>query len=46
MLAKHFNVLSHVVWTKPNDPGFDGWKGKMNKEVRISRNVTADFAGS
>ena len=33
MLSKHFNVLSHVVWTKPNDPGFDGWKGKMNKEA-------------
>lgn len=30
--AKWFNVLSHVVWTKPNDPGFDGWKGKMKKE--------------
>jgi site-specific DNA-methyltransferase (adenine-specific) len=29
--AKRFNMLSHVVWTKPNDPGFDGWKGKMNK---------------
>lgn len=33
MLSKDFNVLSHVVWTKPNDPGFDGWKGKMNKEA-------------
>jgi site-specific DNA-methyltransferase (adenine-specific) len=32
MLSKQFNVLSHVVWTKPNDPGFDGWKGKMKKE--------------
>ena len=21
------------MWTKPNDPGFDGWKGKMNKEA-------------
>lgn len=26
-----FNILSHVVWTKPNEPGFDGWKGKMKK---------------
>lgn len=26
-----FNVLSHIVWTKPNDPGFDGWKQKMDK---------------
>lgn len=33
MLSKQFNILSHVVWTKPNDPGFDGWKGKMNKEA-------------
>ncbi len=32
LLSKNFNVLSHIVWTKPNDPGFDGWKGKMNKE--------------
>ena len=33
MLGKDFNVLSHVVWTKPNDPGYDGWKGKMKKEA-------------
>jgi adenine-specific DNA-methyltransferase len=33
MFSKHFNILSHVVWTKPNDPGFDGWKGKMKKEA-------------
>lgn len=33
MMSKTFNVLSHVVWTKPNDPGFDGWKGKMKKEA-------------
>lgn len=26
-----FNILNHIVWTKPNDPGFDGWKQKMNK---------------
>ena len=32
LLSTHFNILSHVVWTKPNDPGFDGWKGKMKKE--------------
>jgi site-specific DNA-methyltransferase (adenine-specific) len=31
--SAHFNVLSRVVWTKPNDPGFDGWKGKMKKEA-------------
>jgi adenine-specific DNA-methyltransferase len=33
MLSKDFNILSHVVWTKPNDPGYDGWKGKMKKEA-------------
>jgi len=33
LLAQSFNVLSHVVWTKPNEPGFDGWKGKMKKEA-------------
>lgn len=32
MFSKEFNVLSHVVWTKPNDPGYDGWKQKMRKE--------------
>jgi adenine-specific DNA-methyltransferase len=32
LFANKFNILSHVVWTKPNDPGFDGWKGKMKKE--------------
>jgi adenine-specific DNA-methyltransferase len=31
--AEHFNVLAQVVWTKPNDPGFDGWKQKMKKEA-------------
>lgn len=33
LLSQNFNVLSHLVWTKPNDPGFDGWKGKMKKEA-------------
>lgn len=33
MLSKYFNILSHIVWTKPNEPGFDGWKGKMKKEA-------------
>jgi site-specific DNA-methyltransferase (adenine-specific) len=32
-MLEYFNVLSHIVWTKPNDPGFDGWKGKMKKEA-------------
>ncbi|MBW4515499.1 MAG: site-specific DNA-methyltransferase [Timaviella obliquedivisa GSE-PSE-MK23-08B] len=33
LFTKSFNILSHIVWTKPNDPGFDGWKGKMKKEA-------------
>lgn len=33
LFSQDFNVLSHIVWTKPNDPGFDGWKGKMKKEA-------------
>ncbi len=33
MFAAEFNVLSTITWTKPNDPGYDGWKGKMRKEA-------------
>jgi len=33
VFSGNFNILSHIVWTKPNDPGFDGWKGKMKKEA-------------
>lgn len=33
VLGSHFNILAHIVWTKPNDPGFDGWKQKMSKEA-------------
>lgn len=33
LLQQQYNILSHIVWTKPNLPGFDGWKGKMNKEA-------------
>lgn len=33
MLSKHFNILAHITWTKPNEPGYDGWKGKMKKEA-------------
>lgn len=33
LMSGPFNILSHIVWTKPNDPGFDGWKGKMKKEA-------------
>ncbi len=32
VFRKEFNVLSNIVWTKPNEPGFDGWKQKMKKE--------------
>lgn len=32
MMTEFFNILAHVVWSKPNEPGFDGWKGKMKKE--------------
>jgi adenine-specific DNA-methyltransferase len=32
MFSSRFNILSQIVWTKPNEPGFDGWKGKMKKE--------------
>lgn len=32
LFSRDYNILSHIVWTKPNDPGFDGWKQKMNKE--------------
>ena len=31
MFSDYFNVLSEIVWTKPNAPGYDGWKQKMNK---------------
>ncbi len=33
LFSKDFNVLSHIVWTKPNEPGYDGWKQKMNKSA-------------
>jgi site-specific DNA-methyltransferase (adenine-specific) len=33
VFAAKFNVLSQIVWTKPNEPGFDGWKQKMKKEA-------------
>lgn len=31
-LGRHFRPISHITWTKPNEPGYDGWKGKMKKE--------------
>ena len=32
-LAEHFRPLNNITWTKPNQPGYDGWKGKMNKSA-------------
>lgn len=32
MFSKYFNILSDITWTKPNKPGYDGWKQKMKKE--------------
>ncbi|VXD17318.1 M.PflMI [Planktothrix serta PCC 8927] len=32
MLSKKFNILASITWTKPNDPGYDGWKQKTKKE--------------
>lgn len=31
--AHEFNILNQIVWTKPNLPGFDGWKQKMKKSI-------------
>jgi len=33
VFSADFNILSQIVWTKPNAPGFDGWKQKMKKEA-------------
>jgi len=33
IFSSDFNILAQIVWTKPNDPGFDGWKQKMKKEA-------------
>lgn len=27
-IAENLRPINHIVWTKPNDPGFDGWRGK------------------
>lgn len=32
MMARYLRPIGHVTWTKPNEPGYDGWKGKMRKE--------------
>lgn len=33
MFSEEFNILSDITWTKPNEPGYDGWKQKMKKEA-------------
>jgi site-specific DNA-methyltransferase (adenine-specific) len=30
-LGKDYNVQSMITWTKPNEPGYDGWRQKMKK---------------
>jgi site-specific DNA-methyltransferase (adenine-specific) len=30
-LSNLYNMHSIITWTKPNEPGYDGWKQKMNK---------------
>lgn len=33
MMSRYFRPIAHIVWTKPNEPGYDGWKGKSKKEA-------------
>lgn len=30
-LSHDYNVQSMITWTKPNEPGYDGWRQKMKK---------------
>lgn len=32
MMSQYLRPLNNITWTKPNEPGYDGWKGKMKKE--------------
>jgi len=32
MFSRYFRPINHITWSKPNAPGYDGWKGKMKKE--------------
>lgn len=32
LIRNFMSVLSNITWTKPNAPGFDGWKQKAKKE--------------
>ncbi|MGA1257046.1 MAG: DNA-methyltransferase, partial [Candidatus Nanopelagicaceae bacterium] len=31
-LGERFNVLGNITWTKPNEPGHDGWHRKCSKD--------------
>ena len=31
-IAERFNVLNRIIWAKWNEPGYDGWKQKADKE--------------
>ncbi|HEX4187619.1 MAG TPA: site-specific DNA-methyltransferase [Solirubrobacteraceae bacterium] len=31
-IGRHMRPIGQITWTKPNDPGFDGWKGKARKQ--------------
>lgn len=33
MMSQYFRPINHIAWSKPNEPGYDGWKGKMKKEA-------------
>ena len=33
LMYQDFRVYPSITWTKPNDPGFDGWKQKMDKNA-------------
>lgn len=32
-LSRQMNMHGIITWTKPNEPGYDGWKQKMNKKA-------------
>lgn len=32
VVREYFNVLNQITWTKPNDPGYEGWHKKCSKE--------------
>lgn len=32
-LSEDYNLQSMITWTKPNEPGYDGWRQKMKKSA-------------